>query len=59
MYTELNVNCKKVNKAIFKKCLKDLKNHFTREVTRLADKPIESCSTSLVTRKIQIKITIR
>lgn len=38
-------------------CPKGLIKHFTIEVICLADKPTESCPVSLVTRKMQIKIT--
>lgn len=52
---ELKFNGKKANDAI-KKCPKDLSKHFTIEGIRLADK---SYSASLVTREMQIKISIR
>lgn len=58
IYKELKVNSKKTNNTIRIKCPRDLTRLFTIEVTWLANKPT-SCSASLVTRKMPIKITSR
>lgn len=55
---ELQFNGKKVNDTV-KKRPKYLTKHFTIEGIWLADKPTESYSASLVTREMQIKISIR